>query len=614
VAVDESVKRDFFGADGYDPDSFVPPQRGIEPYAPQHGGEEATRAIVPMSGGAQSNGAGHGVDRTYGVDGRQHDADSGWDDQRGYSDGHGQDPPATVTNWPVAAYHNGVAHHTATGTPIPVPVSPSPAGVNRPRAALRPPEVPPGQPAAASAPHMRVDYDAVRLLRTQIGEALTRWLRGESDADDEAIQRERGQLAVEMVARYSDMMRRGGTPMTADDEAVLLATVQADMIGLGRLQKMLTDPTIEEVHILGCDRVRITRRDGTIELGDPIANTDDEMVEVLQMLARRAGATERSLSTSSPILDLQLPGGERLAATYQVSHRPYAVIRQHNTLDVTLDDIAGGAPELDEMIDPLMRDFLRASVAAGLNIMVAGRAGAGKTTMLRALASEIPVDEPFVLLEESRELGFHRSEHHNWVMSFESRDGHGERGPDGRPAGEITIADLIPVSLRMGAQRIIVGEVRSREIVPMLEAMTTSRGSMCTIHARTAASVTDRIIQLALSYGPAMTPDLAQRTAANGLDLIVYVNLADETGIGGRKHRFVASIEEVTGTAPGGRIAHTTVFGPGTDGRGAPRHLPERVRADLAQIGYDVRQLGPWIDAGHGAWRRRFDSVAGWRR
>ena len=91
--------------------------------------------------------------------------------------------------------------------------------------------------------------------------------------------------------------------------------------------------------------------------------------------------------------------------------------------------------ELDEMIDPLMRDFLRASVAAGLNIMVAGRAGAGKTTMLRALASEIPAEEPFILLEESRELGLHRNPRHQWVMSFESRDGHGERGADGRPAG-----------------------------------------------------------------------------------------------------------------------------------------------------------------------------------
>jgi pilus assembly protein CpaF len=530
-------------------------------------------------------------------------SDMGGTDSRGGYVGHDA-PPASVPSWPVNGYHNGVAHHSNGSTRVPAPVSPSPVGVSVP------PVITPRPDATPSGSSVRVDYDAVRNLRTQIGEALTRWLRTETDPVDEDIQREREQLAVEMVARYSDMMRRGGTPMTADDESVLLNTVRADMIGLGRLQKMLTDPTIEEVHILGCDRVRITRRNGRVELGDPIANSDEEMVEVLQMLARRAGATERSLSTSRPILDLQLPGGERLAATYQVSHRPYAVIRQHNTLDVTLDDIAGGAEGLDEMIDPLMRDFLRASVMAGLNIMVAGRAGAGKTTTLRALASEIPPEEPFVLLEESRELGLHRNDRHHWVMSFESRDGHGERGVDGRPAGEITIADLIPVSLRLGAQRIIVGEVRSREIVPMLEAMTTSRGSMCTIHARTSSSVTDRIIQLALSYGPAMTPDLAQRTAANGLDLIVYVNLADETGLGGRKHRFVASIEEVVGTAPGGRIAATTVFGPGADGRGMPRHLPERVRDDLAQVGYDARQLGPWIEAGHGAWRSRLDSVA----
>jgi Flp pilus assembly CpaF family ATPase len=622
VAADQNAGRDHVPADnGYDPDGVIPPQRGGDWY-PAPGVDDVTRAIVPISSGIPATGNGYGAEHGGYAQG-YHDVE--WDDRRGFDRDRGYDdrefddngydrvPPPAMTNWPVGGYHNGVAHHTPTGTQIPVPVSPSPAGVRPPKAALDASEQPPEQPAGGTS-RMRVDYDAVRLLRTQIGEALTRWLRNEHDPDEENILREREQLAVEMVARYADTMRRGGTPMTAEDEAVLLATVRADMIGLGRLQKMLTDPTIEEVHILGCDRVRITRRNGVVELGDPIANTDDEMVEVLQMLARRAGATERSLSTSRPILDLQLPGGERLAATYQVSHRPYAVIRQHNTLEVTLDDVAGGNPQLDEMIDPLMRDFLRASVMAGLNIMVAGRAGAGKTTMLRALASEIPPDEPFVLLEESRELGLHRNQHHNWVMSFESRDGHGERGADGRPAGEITIADLIPVSLRMGAQRIIVGEVRSREIVPMLEAMTTSRGSMCTIHARTASTVTDRIIQLALSYGPSMTSDLAQRTAANGLDLIVYVNLADETGIGGRKHRFVASIEEVTGTASGGRIAHTTVFGPGIDGRGAPRHLPERVRGDLARVGYDARLLTPWIDAGHGAWRTRFEPMTGRHR
>jgi Flp pilus assembly CpaF family ATPase len=471
--------------------------------------------------------------------------------------------------------------------------------------------IPSGAPIAGRPPAPKVDFEAVRVLRGQIGEALTRWLKTQDEATQEEIDAEREQIAVEIVARYADTMRRGGTPLTGDDEYGLLVAVRADMVGLGRLQSLLTDDTVEEVHILGCDRVRITRRNGVIDQGDPIADSDEEMVEVLQILARRAGSTERSLSTSQPILDLQLPGGERLAATYQVSHRPYAVIRQHNTLDVTLDDISGGSPHLDEMLDPLMRDFLRASVAAGLNIMVAGRAGAGKTTMLRALASEIPSEEPFILLEEARELGLHRNPHHQWVMSFESRDGHGEKGADGRPAGEITIADLIPVSLRMGTQRIIVGEVRSREIVPMLEAMTTSRGSMCTIHARTAASVPDRIIQLALSYGPSMTADLAQRTAANGLDLIVYVNLDDETGIGGRKHRYVSTIQEVTGTAAGGRISHTTIFGPSADGRAAPQHLPERVRGELMAIGYDARVLSRWIDAGHGAWSSRSDRIMG---
>ncbi|HKD97707.1 MAG TPA: CpaF/VirB11 family protein [Micromonosporaceae bacterium] len=488
-------------------------------------------------------------------------------------------------------------------SPLPVASASPPAGGRRSRATAAGPPV---------WPVPRVDYEAVRQLRTQIGDALTRWLRGEDEPTEDAIAHERDHLATEMVARHSDMLRRGGTPMTGDDEAVLLATVRADMVGLGRLQRLLTDPYIEEVHILGCDRVRVTRRDGTVEIGEPVADSDDELVEVLQMLGRRAGATERALSTSHPILDLQLPGGERLAAIYQVSHRPYAVIRHHGALDVTLPDIAGGDPRLDEMIDPLIGDFLRASVAAGLNIMIAGRAGAGKTTLLRALASEIPPDEPFLVLEESRELGLHRDGRHRWVMSFESRDGHGEKGADGRPAGEITIADLIPVSLRMGAQRIIVGEVRSREIVPMLEAMTTSRGSMCTIHARNAGSVTDRIIQLALAHGPSMTPDLAQRTAAGGLDLIVYVNLDDRTAIGGRKHRYVSTIEEVTGTAPGGRVAHTTVFGPAFDGRGIPRHLPERVRDDLLRVGYDpAAHLGPWIEAGAGAWRRHPHALTG---
>jgi pilus assembly protein CpaF len=453
-----------------------------------------------------------------------------------------------------------------------------------------------------------VDYEAVRLLRRQVSEQLTQWLRNHGDVTEDDRQRERDRLAHDLVADHADMKRRTGTPLSRGDEQALLDAVRADLVGLGRMQALLADDSIEEIHILGCDRVRITRRNGTVEWGEPVADTDDELVETLQNIARRAGATERSLSSSKPTLDLQLPDGSRMAAVYLVSHRPYAVIRKHNTLDVSLDDIAGGRRDLVEMIDPLMRDFLRAAMRSGLNIMVAGLAGAGKTTLLRALAAEIPPSEAFVVLEESRELGLHNNHRHPWAMSFEAREGHGERDLAGRPAGEVTIADLIPLSLRMGVLRIIVGEVRSREIVPMLQAMTTSRGSMCTIHSRTPASVTERIVELALSHGKDMTADLARRMAGNALDLIVYITVEDETAIGGRKHRFVSHIEEVDGAGEG-RVSTTTIFGPGADGRGIPQHLPHRTRDLLLRVGYDARQLSGWIEARRGAWQRPRESV-----
>ncbi len=458
----------------------------------------------------------------------------------------------------------------------------------------------------------RIDYADVRRLRDRISAELTTWIGGQKgrDVPDHERQAQRQRLATAVVAEYANTKRRGGVPVSADDERAMLRAVAADLAGLGRLQTLLRDLSVEEVHILGCDRVRVTRRDGTVHWAEPIADSDEELVETLQAWARRAGATERSLSTSKPTLDLQLPDGSRLAAAYLVSHRPIAVIRRHNTLDIGLDDIAGGRADLDEMIDPLMRDFLRASMAAGLNVMVAGLAGAGKTTLLRALAGEIPTAEVFVVLEESRELGLHDSPRHPCAISFEAREGFGERDLSGRPAGEVTIGDLIPLALRLGVLRIIVGEVRSREIVPMLQAMTTSRGSMCTIHARTPNAVADRIIELALAHGKDMTPELARRMAGNALDLIVYVTVEDETVLGGRKHRYVSHIEEVDGVGDG-RIATTTIFGPGADGRGIPLHLPARVRDQLLRVGYDPRNLTPWMEARRGAWQRPRQRLVG---
>jgi Flp pilus assembly CpaF family ATPase len=177
----------------------------------------------------------------------------------------------------------------------------------------------------------------------------------------------------------------------------------------------------------------------------------------------------------------------------------------------------------------------------------------------------------------------------------------------------VTLADLIPVSLSLGVLRIIVGEVRGREIVAMLQAMTTSRGSICTIHARNPASVIDRAVELALTHGEEMTAELSQRMVAGALDLIVYVDIEDETRAGGRKHRYVSHVVEIVGASDRGQVVTTELFGPGADGRAVPRHHPERIRDRLRRVGYDSRDLAAFIAAGDGGWRAPLRTRTGQR-
>lgn len=454
-------------------------------------------------------------------------------------------------------------------------------------------------PAGEPPPPARVDYEVVRALRDRVSGELSRLLHGRA-ADTQQRQLEGERIAARQVQAWVDGQRRAGKPLPVAYEQRLLDAVVADLLGLGRLQLLLSDPEVAEVHILGCDQVRVEYTDGAVVDGEPVADSDDELLEILQTLARRAGS-EKNLSAASPHLSMELPDADRsrLTAIAWVTPRPHAAIRRHRVLDVDLDRLV----DLDTLSEP-MRDLLAAAMAANLNIMVAGLGGAGKTTLARALAAQIPASEPVVVMEDRRELGLHASGRHRWAMSMETRQGHGEVDARGRRRGEVTLADLIPVALSLGVLRIIVGEVRGAEIVAMLQAMTTSRGSICTIHARNPSSVIDRCVELALTHGPEMTAELAQRMVAGALDLIVYVDIVDETMIGGRRHRYVSHVLEVVGAGDRGQVVATELFAPGPDGRAIPRHHPERLREVLLRAGYDTRRLAGAMAAGDGGWRR----------
>jgi Flp pilus assembly CpaF family ATPase len=235
------------------------------------------------------------------------------------------------------------------------------------------------------------------------------------------------------------------------------------------------------------------------------------------------------------------------------------------------------------------------------NIIVSGRQNAGKTTLIRALAHEIPALERFATLEKEYELYLHHSQRHPRVVAMQAREGGTEYAPDGRQVGEITLAELVEDALRMNLQRIIVGEVRGSEVLPMFRAMSHGDGgSLCTVHARSARNAFETLVTLCLSGSSTMSDTFAYRLAASAIDFVVHIRLVDETSYeGGELHRFVSEIHEVTGVGESGRPATNQIFAPGTDGRAVPRTNPACLD-DLRRAGLDVDRLAQK----QGAWTR----------
>lgn len=225
------------------------------------------------------------------------------------------------------------------------------------------------------------------------------------------------------------------------------------------------------------------------------------------------------------------------------------------------------------------------------------------------MANEFPPGERFATIEREFELHLHEMvERHPRIVALEAREGSSEKDAAGRRAGEVTLYDLIVDALRMNLRRIIVGEVRGSEAVPMLEAMSTGDGSLCTIHARSAQHALDRMVTLCLSAGIGMTDVFAYRLVAGSVDYLVHINLLDESALGGRKHRFVSEVLEVNGMSEWGRPSVTTVFEPGPDGRAVPAHAPVGL-GGLVRAGFDAG----FLDASRGTWAHPLVTVGEWR-
>lgn len=402
----------------------------------------------------------------------------------------------------------------------------------------------PRRAEAAFEEQGNIPWDLVAQFRDKVSKILSELGRDDpslTDADREQLAREH---TAEMLRMHvDDLTTRGESNVPSDElqEDIIEAVFNA-MFRLGRLQPLVEIEGVENIHIIGYDNVWLSIEGGARRrFPHPISTSNEDLEKEINFIGTRRGDGGRSFNASRPYLHLDLTAQGRLAANAMpVLQAPGITIRVHRHISVTLDDMVENGT-----LPRSAANFLAALVRAGASLVTNGFQESGKTTMLRALADEIPPHEKIATIEMERELHIHANkDKHPLVLAFEYRPGEGEPGPDGIRPGEYTLIQAVNDSLRHTTDRIIVGEVRGPEISAMLQAMSAGIGSMSTLHSYDPEAAIERMVTLMMRDGSNVTPAYAYRQIAQNIDVIVQMSKIKDNETG-KIRRVVTTISEV---------------------------------------------------------------------
>ncbi len=368
-----------------------------------------------------------------------------------------------------------------------------------------------------------------RLVRDEVREELRQLLDADALTEPEPadIERVRRVVADRVDAANRRAMAAGEPPLP--DPAGLARRILDDILGLGPLQPLLDDPAVEEIIVNGPHRVFAIEASGK-RLADVLFEDDDEL---LRLIRRAIGPLGRRLDETSPMVDARLPDGSRLNAVVPplTSRWTHVTIRKFLLRARILEDLVRLGTLTTEAAA-----FLECGVQSGLNMLISGGTGSGKTTCLNSLGSCIAGShERVVTIEETAELQLE--------SMLPDCVGLQSRLPNVEGAGAVSIRSLVKNALRMRPTRIIVGEVRGAEALDMLSAMNSGHeGSMCTIHANGPRQALSKLRTYAMMAEEALPARSVTEMIAEAIDLVVHLRLDGSTG-----RRLVASIYEVTG-------------------------------------------------------------------
>lgn len=288
----------------------------------------------------------------------------------------------------------------------------------------------------------------------------------------------------------------------------LVKVLLDEMLGLGPLEPLLADETINDIMVNGYNQVYIERR-GKLELTDVKFRDDRHVMNVATRIVSQIG---RRVDESSPLVDARLADGSRVNIIIPplAIDGPMISIRKFAKKKITLEVM-----EQQQNMSSSMATVLRIAARSKLNILISGGTGSGKTTLLNAMSQMIDHGDRIVTIEDAAELQLQQPH----VVRLETRPSNLEG------QGEITMRDLVKNALRMRPDRIILGEVRGSEALDMLQAMNTGHeGSMSTVHANRPREALTRLENMVSMAGVSLPPKAVRTQIAAAIDVIIQIS------------------------------------------------------------------------------------------
>jgi pilus assembly protein CpaF len=407
---------------------------------------------------------------------------------------------------------------------LPGPAAPAPKPAAADEAARAP--VAARRPAPAVAP-VSVSADKDKKRKERLGEIKVELHKRLLDnlnlsALDKATEAD---LRAEITSISSEALEEMAVVLNRDERQTLNQELYDEVTGLGPLEPLLKDETVNDILVNGPHQVFV-ERGGKLSLTDTTFKDERHLLRIIDKIVSAVG---RRVDESNPYVDARLADGSRFNAMVP----PVAVdgslvsIRKFKKEKLGVDDLVKFGAFSEEMAV-----YLQAAVACRLNVIVSGGTGSGKTTTLNALSSFIDNSERILTIEDTAELQLQQTH----VGRMESRP------PNVEGKGAVTQRDCLRNALRMRPDRIIVGETRGEEVIDMLQAMNTGHdGSMTTIHANSARDGVSRLENMIAMAGIEMPIKAVRAQIASAVNLIVQASRLQD---GSRR---MVSITEITG-------------------------------------------------------------------